>query len=242
MLYYFFEFRNRLSYLLISCLFFFVISFFYKEALLYFLVKINIFQSKTNFSYFIYTHLTEVFSTYLLLSFITSLYLSFPIFIIHLFYFIRPGLYPFEYKLFKKFILICICVWFLNNILTYYFFVPFIWNYFCYFDSNILQGPLNLYFEAKLNEYIDLLVSLYILTNLVSQIFFWIYLFILNYNPFDLIFINKSRKYLYLLIFIFASLLTPPDVISQLLFAIPLLILSEFIIIFFLFKNEYLKL
>jgi sec-independent protein translocase protein TatC len=241
MLYYFLEFRNRLFYILISCLLFFVIAFFYKEALLYFLVKINLFQNKTLFPYFIYTHLTEVFNTYILLSFISALYLSFPIILIHLFYFISPGLYTFEFILFKKFILISFFVWILNNLLTYYFLVPLIWNYFCYFDSNSLQGPLSLYFEAKLNEYVDFLIYLYLLTNILSQIFFFIYLFVLNYNPFDLVFINKSRKYLYLLIFIFASILTPPDVISQFFFAIPLLILSEFIIIFLLLKNEYLK-
>lgn len=241
MLYYFFEWRNRLFYIFISWLFFFLISFFYKESLLYFLVKINTFQNKFIFPYFIYTHLTEVFNTYILLSFNISLYLSFPIILSHLFYFFAPGLYKFEYRLFKKFITISIFLWVSNNILTYYFFFPFIWNYFCYFDTNISQGPLSLYFEAKLNEYVDFLIYFYILTNLLSQIFFWVYLFILNYNPFDLSFINKSRKYLYLLIFIFATLLTPPDITSQFFFAIPLIILSELIIVFFLVKNEYLK-
>jgi sec-independent protein translocase protein TatC len=221
--------------------FFFIISVFYKESLLYFLVKINLFQNKTFFPYFIYTHLTEVFNTYILLAFISAIYLSFPIILIHLLHFISPGLYSFEFILFKKFIFISLFVWILNNFFTYYFLVPLTWNYFCYFDSNSLQGPLSLYFEAKLNEYVDFLIYLYALTNLLSQIFFFIYLFALNYNSFDLIFVNKSRKYLYLLIFIFASILTPPDVISQFFFAIPLLVLSEIIIIFSLLKNEYLK-
>lgn len=241
MLYYFLEFRNRLFYILISFLFFFFIGFFYKESLLYFLVKINLFQNKTFFPYFIYTHLTEVFNTYILLSFTFAAYLCVPLILVHLFYFITPGLYLFEFVLFKKFVLISLFVWFLNNLLTYYFLVPLIWNYFCYFDSNNLQGPLSLHFEAKLSEYVDFLIYSYVLTNLLSQIFFFMYLFVLNYNSIDLIFINKSRKYLYVLIFILASILTPPEVISQLFFAIPLVVLSEFIIIFLLLKNEYLN-
>ena len=241
MLYYFFEFRNRLFYIIISWLFFFLVSLLYKESLLYILVKISLFQNQNNLPYFIHTHLTEVFHTYIFLAFATSIYLSYPLITLHFFSFITPALYFFEYKLFKKVIAICIFIWLLNTVLTYYFFVPFLWDYFCNFDSNILQSPLSLFFEAKLNEYVDFLVYIYILTSTSSQIFFSIYVFMLNYNPFDILFINQSRKYLYLLIFIFASIITPPDVISQLIFAIPLLILSEIIIYIFLLKNEYLK-
>ena len=241
MLFYFFEFKNRLIYIFTTWLFFFLICLFYKESLLYFLVKISLFQNSSNYTYFIYTHLTEVFIAYIKISFIISLYLTFPIVVIHIFNFIRPGLYHFEYKLLKKFVFICSFIWLVNNICIYYIFIPYIWNYFCSFDNNLLQGPLGLHFEAKLNEYIHFLISVYFFTNFSSQLFFWLYLLILNYNPYDLIFINKSRRYSYLLIFIFASIVTPPDVISQLAIAIPLLFFYEFIIITFLFDNEYAR-
>ena len=96
------ELRNRLVYLFILLISISLISFFYKESVLYLVVKSSLFQIKNDLPFFIYTDLTEVFTIYLKLSIVTGIYLSTPFFFMHVWLFISPGLYKSEYLLIRR--------------------------------------------------------------------------------------------------------------------------------------------
>jgi sec-independent protein translocase protein TatC len=236
---YFFELRNRVFYLSITYLLLILLSFYYKEALLYFLVKTSLFQNDNSFPYFIYTNLTEVFNTYIKISFLVSSYIVLPFSLFHFISYISPALYLFESKILKLYLLGAFLFWVITNLTIYNLFIPLLWEFFLCFEMVSSQGPVGLQFEARLKEYIEFLFVLYFFINIAVQFLYLVLTFTLKYSESNLNFINKSRRYIYVFIFLFASFITPPDVLSQLLIAIPLIIIYEIIILFFLVKKEY---
>jgi len=237
---YFIEVKNRLIYILITFLIIALISFFYKESLLYFIVKSSVFKINNELPFFIYTNLTEVFITYIKLSVLTGIYLTVPFFIVQVWLFISPGLYLMEYKKFKRVLFVFIIVWFVDSLFIYNYLLPWLWDFFLGFDNSILESPLNLHFEAKLNEYLDFIVSTFILCGLTSQVLICSTVILLSLNQYNIFFICGFRRYVYILTFIFSALITPPDIISQLLVAFPIITIYEVFIIFLLVKNDVL--
>ena len=154
MLNYFFELRNRLIYSFLTIIILSVLSFNYREALLFFLVKPSLFVFETNQPYFIYTNLTEIFISYLKLAVIISLYLYIPFIIRHFWEFLNPGLYRIEYHYLKCSMYGFYIVWIISTLAVHYLLLPHLWEFFSGFDINIFQGPLGMHFEAKLNEYL----------------------------------------------------------------------------------------
>ena len=233
------ELRNRLGYLLVTLISTILLSFAYKESVLYLLVKSSLFQIKNELPFFIYTNLTEVFSTYFKLSIITGIYVTFPIFFLHIWFFINPGLYQSEYRSARKIFLIFTYLWLLNNFLTYHFVLPWVWNFFLQFGNNASESPLSLFFEIKLAEYMDFLISIITCFSLSFQLFVTILLWILHNSQYDLFLFTKNRRFVYTITLLFAALITPPDLLSQLIFTGPLLTIYELLLLNLLIKNEY---
>lgn len=103
--YYLFEIKNRLILLVIAFIFCLLISYSYKETLLFLTVKNLNDSNKQNFIYFISTSVTELMVTYLRLSYINSILLSSHLFIYHLLMFFHPALNTKEYILFQKYLI-----------------------------------------------------------------------------------------------------------------------------------------
>jgi len=236
---YFFELRNRLVYVITTILYLSILSFNYKEALLFSLVKPSLFTYETNLPYFIYTDLTEVFTTYVKLALILSIYVSIPFTIQHLWEFIKSGLYKTEYFYLMYALYTFSIIWAISTLTVHYFLLPQLWQFFSGFGINIFQGPLGLHFEARLNEYLDFLIPIYFYSCFGSQIFIFTIVYILNISEHSLILIRRLRRYIYLTSFIIAALVTPPDVLSQLLIAFTILFTYEILILLLLAKNEY---
>ena len=233
------ELKNRLTYLIITFISLSFISFLYKESLLYFIVKSSLFQIKNELPFFIYTNLMEVFLTYLKLSILTGIYLTLPFFFFHAWLFFSPGFYKSEYKSAKKLFSICGSVWVLNNFFIYNFLVPWIWNFFLKFGKDSSKSPLSLCFEIKLNDYVEFLLITMIYCSLASQFLFIFILWILNKNQDNLFSIKQIRHYVYIFVFAFATLVTPPDVVSQLILGLPIITIYELLTLILLIKNEY---
>jgi sec-independent protein translocase protein TatC len=233
------ELRNRLIYLLTTFISISCISFFYRESLLYFAVKSCLFQIKNELPFFIYTNLTEVFATYFKLSLLAGAYVTLPFFLLHLWSFVVPGLYKSEYLYLKKILLTFIQLWVFNNFLTYYLILPWVWNFFLTFEADGTKSPLSLHFEIKLNEYVQFLINTITCCSLSSQFFFILILWALSINQYSLFSLEKNRRFVYIFVFVFAALITPPDLTSQLILALPLLSTYEFLILSSLIKNEY---
>jgi len=236
---YFFELRNRLAYIFSTVLFLSILSFNYREALLFLLVQSSLFTYETNLPYFIYTDLTEILFTYIKLAVTMGTYVCVPFIIQHLWCFLKPGLYKIEYFYLKHTIYTFYIIWVISTLIVHYFLLPQLWQFFSGFDVNFFQGPLGLHFEAKLNEFLTFLLSMYFYCCFGSQFFISFVLFIVSISMHSLAFIKKLRRYTYLTSFFIAALVTPPDILSQLLVALFILFTYEMLIFFLLVKNEY---
>ena len=97
---------------------------------------------------------------------------------------------------------------------------------------------LNLHFEAKLNEYIDLIFDLYLYCFILTQILSFFIYFLIYLGKNNLRIISFSRKYVYVILIIFSSIITPPDIISQVIISIPLILCYEILLFIYFITDQ----
>lgn len=233
--YYFFEVKNRIILMLLCWVISLIVAYINKETVLFLIVKSNsaIYFNKS--FYFIATNLTEIFSVYLDLSYFVAFQLTLFFCMFQVKSFLLPALY---YNERRKFVFIYrTCIFFL--LLSYIFLnqivLPFCWDFFLSFFSNS-NCSITIFLEIKVTEYLIFYISIYYLTVLLGQGFVIIFLMI-DATKEKLLFIKTTRKLFYLLFFIIATLLTPPDVGSQLFLGCTFILIYEIIIVIIILKN-----
>jgi sec-independent protein translocase protein TatC len=178
----------------------------------------------------IYTALTEAFFTFLKVSFYGALFISFPIIALQIYKFAAPGLYKEEKKAFLPFLIATPVLFGSGAALVYYFIFPLAWRFFLGFQTSTIESGMAIELEAKVNEYLSLVLKLMFAFGLAFQIPVALTLLsragIVHSND-----LKKRRKYAIVLAFVVAAILTPPDLISQIGLGIPIIILFEISII-----------
>jgi len=206
------EIKNRILLSLFSWFCCMIASYIYKDNILYLITKPNLNSFNNKNFYFIFTNLSEPFYTCLELTIFVSNQLTYIFFIYQIVTFIAPGLYFFEYEKLKRVswsILVCIS---LSVTIMYKLVLPWSWGFFLEIQS---QQKIIFYFEAKLSEYLDFVLVLYY----ISVIYVLVLVTIVNiimYNDNIIISLRKYRKLIYFFIIMSSSIITPPDVLSQL--------------------------
>ena len=231
------ELRYRLSYIILSAILTFIIAYFYSLELFYFFAKPLINLKIDHFEYsLIYTDITEAFFTYLNLSLYISFAFSFLFFIHQLIYFLIPGLYNKEVLFINKIKKIIYFFCFISTLITYFFMLPLIWHFFISNDTSNTISSMNIHFEGKLNEYVFILLRVFfsILCIFISPLLLFI---LAKLKIISLNILIRQRKIAFILIFFFGALLSPPDVISQILLALPLSISYELIIFIIIYTK-----
>ena len=174
----------------------------------------------------IYTALTEAFFTYLKVSFYGALFISFPVLAMQIYKFAAPGLYKNEKKAFLPFLIATPILFGLGAALVYYFIFPLAWNFFLGFQTSTAEVGMAIELEAKVNEYLSLVLKLMFAFGLAFQIPVVLTLLaragLVNSSQ-----LKKRRKYAIVIAFVVAAILTPPDLISQIGLGIPIIILFE---------------
>lgn len=174
----------------------------------------------------IYTGLAEAFFTYLKVSFFAGFFLAFPVIAIQIWRFIAPGLYKNEKSAFLPFLVATPVLFFAGAALVYYLLMPMAWQFFMSFQSDGGATGLPIQLEARVSEYLDLVMMLIFAFGLCFQL--PVLLVLLGrvglITPEQL---ASGRKYAIVVTFIVAAFLTPPDVISQFALALPILVLYE---------------
>ena len=222
------ELRSRLIRSMVVFVFFFIFSYYFSEEIYNFLVKPYsdaVLNSELD-RRLIYTALHETFIAYLKVAFFTSLFISSPIILMEIWKFLAPGLYKNEKRALLPYLILTPVLFFLGGMLVYYLIMPLAINFFLSFETTSLNGNLPIQLEAKVNEYLNLIMKLIFAFGLSFQL--PVVLSLLARIGFvDSIFLKKRRKYVIVIIFIFAAFLTPPDPITQIGLALPLLLLYE---------------
>ena len=222
------ELRNRFIYFFLFFSISFLISYLFIEDIFNFVI--NPFIDSVDFKEnkrLIYTGLAEAFFSYLKLALVSAFIISSPFFIYQIWAFIAPGLLKREKKIIFPFLFLIPLMFLLGFVFLYYFIIPIAWDFFIAFDTSGLEKSFTLELEPKINEYISLTLKLAFAFGIAFQLPTAIFLLtILGLtSPTDL---QKKRRFVIVIIFLLSAIITPPDIISQIGLAIPVICLYEF--------------
>jgi sec-independent protein translocase protein TatC len=222
------ELRQRLIYCFVSLFIIFVISYAFAEHIYSFLVQpyADAVKSDIENRRLIFTALQEAFLTYLKVSFFVAIFFTSPVLLMQVWKFIAPGLYKNEKKALFPYLLATPVLFLLGGLLVYYLVMPLAIKFFLSFETPALSNSLPIQLEAKVNEYLSLIMKMIFAFGLSFQLPVVLNL-LARIGVVDSKFLKDRRKYVIIIIFSFAALLTPPDPITQIGLAIPLLILYE---------------
>lgn len=225
------ELRTRLMWVMGAMVIGTAISFWFVEPLTGFLVEplANAMQPGDT-QRLIYTGLTEAFFTYMKVAFFAGIFLTFPVLLWQIWIFVAPGLYKNERRAFLPYLIATPVLFFMGGACVYYGVIPMAWPFFMSFQTGAEATSLPIELEARISEYLDLIMTLIFAFGLCFQMPVVLSLlakagFITAKNLADF------RKFAIIIIFIVAAILTPPDVFSQIMLAIPLMALYEFSIL-----------
>lgn len=213
------ELRKRLITCFIAVGIGFALSYGFKEDLFQILTQplITVMQEGETL---IYTGLPEAFFTFLKVSFLAGLMLASPVIIYQFWMFIAPGLYDREKRLLVPIVLLS-SVFFVGGALFGYFIVfPYGFDFFLGFATETIR-PM-----PSMKEYLSFSAKLLLAFGLVFELPLVI-TFLAKLGIVSVPFLKKNRKYALLLFFVGAAILTPPDVVTQVMMALPLMVLYE---------------
>ena len=226
------ELRKRLINSFIVLLLLFIFCYYFSDYIYGFLVEPYA-QAVKNDEVdrrLIFTALQETFLTYIKVSFFAAFFITSPYILIQIWKFIAPALYEHEKLAIMPYLVLTPILFLLGGMLVYYLIMPLAIKFFLSFESAGLSTNLPIQLEAKVNEYLSLVMKLIFAFGLSFQLPIVLSL-LARIGFIDSEFLKKRRKYVVVIIFAAAALLTPPDPITQIGLAIPLLILYELSII-----------
>lgn len=213
------ELRKRLVICFIAVGVGFAVSYGFKDKLFEILTRPLVSVMKTG-DKIVFTGLPEAFFTYLKVAFLAGIGLAAPVILYQFWMFIAPGLYEKERKLVIPVVLLSSCFFIGGGLFGYFIVFPFGFKFFMSFATETIR-PM-----PAMREYLSFSSKLLLAFGLVFEMPLVI-TFMSRLGIVNVAFLNKNRKYAILLFFIVAAILTPPDVVSQILMAVPLMALYE---------------
>ena len=222
------ELRSRLVKSIVFLFFFFIVCYFFAENIYSFLVAPYADAVKDDGlnRRMIFTALHETFITYLKVAFFAAMFVASPIILTQIWKFVAPGLYKNEKKALLPYLIATPTLFLFGGMLVYYLIMPLAIKFFLSFETSAQLSNLPIQLEAKVNEYLSLIMRLIFAFGISFQLPVLLSL-LARVGFVDSEYLKKRRKYVIVIIFAVAAILTPPDPITQIGLGIPLLLLYE---------------
>lgn len=224
------ELRQRLIRSVIAVLLCFAgLAFFANE--LYTLISTPLLNVLPEGSNMIATDVAAPFFAPFKLAFMLSIVLAFPYLLHQVWGFIAPGLYNHEKKFAAPVLITSVLLFYIGIAFSYFIVFPLV---FAFFTS---VAPENIVIATDISSYLDFVLKLFIAFGLSFEV--PVVVFILCLSGITTVDnLKQKRPYVVLIAFILGMLLTPPDVISQTLLAIPMWMLFELGLVLSLVINK----
>ena len=222
------ELRSRLLKSIIFLIIAFIVCYIFSDKIYNFLVDpyAQAVKDDGNNRRLIFTALHETFLTYLKLAFFAAFFFSCPLILMQIWKFIAPGLYKDEKLALLPFLIATPVLFLLGGMLVYYLIMPLAIKFFLSFETAAINGSLPIQLEAKVNEYLSLVMRLILAFGISFQLPVFLTL-LAKVGFITSEYLKTRRKYVVIIIFSMAAILTPPDPITQIGLALPLLLLYE---------------
>ena len=221
------ELRQRLFYSLIAFIVAFIVCFYFAGDVFDFLVQplADVWDDSRD-RRLIYTALHEKFFTDVKIGIFAGAFIAFPMVAVQVWMFMAPGLYRNEKRAFLPFLVATPILFFIGGAFVYYVVLPVAWKFFASFEQIGSAGNLAIELEPKVNEYLSLVMRLIFAFGISFELPVVVSLLARAglVTPEGL---AAKRRYSVVLAFVAAAILTPPDPISQLALAIPIIVLYE---------------
>ena len=218
------ELRNRLMKCILALGISFAVCLYFADDIFGFLVRPLTSAFPAGEGKLIYTKLYEAFFVQLKVALFAAFFVSFPILANQLWAFVAPGLYAKEKKAFLPFLIATPVLFTLGAAMAYFVVMPMAFHWFLGFEGEV--GGLKQEALPAIGDYLSLVMQ-FILAFGVS---FLLPVLLMLLNRAGIVTreqLAKARRYVIVGIFALAAVITPPDVVSQLLLATPLIVLFE---------------
>jgi sec-independent protein translocase protein TatC len=221
------ELRKRLIYSMLAFVICFLVCFFFAKYIYAFLTEplAATLRGQPN-AHLIYTAPGETFFTYMKVGMFAGLCLAFPIIAAQIWMFVAPGLYRNERKAFLPFLLATPILFLTGAAFVYYVMLPFALKFFAGYETQGGNGTLGIELQAKVSEYFDFVSTLIIAFGLTFQLPVLLSL-LGRVGIVTSAQLRSLQRYAIVGIFAVAAIITPPDAISMISLAIPLVALYE---------------
>jgi sec-independent protein translocase protein TatC len=229
------ELRTRLMRCIVALAVAFAVCLYFADDIFGFLVRPLTAAFPDGQGRLIYTQLYEAFFVELKVALFAAFFVSFPVIANQLWAFVAPGLYAREKRAFLPFLIATPVLFVAGAALAYYVVMPTAFRWFLGFEGNV--GGLDIEALPGTGNYLSLVMQFI----LAFGISFLLPVLLLLLNRAGIVTraqLASARRYVIVLIVTLAAIVTPPDPGSQLILAIPLLLLFEGALVLMLFSER----
>jgi len=225
------ELRRRLIWSLVAFVVCFIGCFFVSDEIFNFLTRplAAVWNGQVD-RHLIYTALQEKFFSDVKLAMFGGLVIAFPVIAAQVWGFVAPGLYKNEKSAFLPFLLATPVMFVAGASFVYFIFIPNAFRFFTSFEQVAHDGGLAITATPRVSEYLDLIIQLLLGFGIVFELPVLLTLLV-SAELLETKTLSKQRRYAILVGFIISAILTPPDALSMMMMAIPLVGLYEISIV-----------
>jgi sec-independent protein translocase protein TatC len=208
------ELRDRLLVCIVAVAIAFIFTYYFKERLFDFLMQpfIKVMPAQSSF---IFTGITEAFLTYFKISVVAALFVAAPVILYEFWMFVAPGLYEKEKKYVYPFIFFGSLFFLCGALFCYFVIMPNMYRFFVSYAREFVT-PM-----PDLKNYMGLTLKLLIIFGFIFELPL-VAFYLAKAGIIKAKMLAKKRRYAILAVFIISAAITPPDVVSMILVALPL--------------------